>query len=72
MAQVAGASSGDLANALTISSEAMRKLAEAVAADADPGTLNELIAELQADTKFTAAQSVIDGAVAKQCKAGDE
>jgi len=72
MAQVAGASSGDLANALTISSEAMRKLAEAVAADADPGALNELIAELQADTKFTAAQSVIDGAVAEQCKAGDE
>lgn len=72
MARVAAASSGELADALSLSSEAMRNLAKAVVADADPAALNDLIANLQADEAFTAAQGVIDKAVKGQCEAGNE
>jgi hypothetical protein len=65
--RVAGVSGGDLAEALTLSSNAMKNLAEAVAADADPGALNDLIADLEADTAFVSAQSVIDDAVTAEC-----
>lgn len=70
--RVAGVSGGDLAEALTLSSNAMKNLAEAVAADADPGALNKLIADLEADAAFASAQGVIDDAVTAECGEGDE
>ena len=72
MARVAAASSGELADALSLSSEAMRNLAHAVVADADPAALNNLIADLQDDAAFNAAQGVIDEAVKGQCEVGNE
>lgn len=72
MARVAAASSGELADALSLSSEAMRNLAKAVVADADPAALNNLIADLQDDAAFAAAQEVIDKAVNGQCEAGNQ
>ena len=69
---VAQSTNGDLADALNASSEAMSQLATAVAADANPDALNGLIAELQNDTAFVAAQEVIDKAVAGQCGSESE
>ena len=70
--RIADSSSGDLADALRQSGDAMNRLAEAVASGTDPAAFDGLLTELSTDEKFSAAQTVIDEAVASACDEGDE
>lgn len=72
LTRIADSSSGDLADALRQSGDAMNRLAEAVASGTDPAAFDGLLTELSTDEKFSAAQTVIDEAVASACDEGDE
>lgn len=67
MLRIAGSTTGELADALTMSSDAMSRLAEAVANNADPAALDGLLSSLTEDTEFVAAQVTIDDAVTSAC-----
>lgn len=66
--RIAESSSGELADALRQSGDAMTRLARSLEAGTDPGVLEGLMTELSSDEKFSAAQTVIDEAVASSCK----
>lgn len=66
--RIAESSSGELADALRQSGDAMTRLAKSVESGTDPGALEGLMTELSSDEKFSAAQTVIDEAVASSCK----
>lgn len=67
MLRIAGSSTGELADALTMSSDAMSRLADAIANNADPSALDGLLSSLTEDTEFVAAQVTIDDAVTGAC-----
>lgn len=67
MLRIAESSTGELADALTMSSDAMSRLADAIANNADPSALDGLLSSLTEDTEFVAAQVTIDDAVTGAC-----
>lgn len=72
MARIADTASGDLADALRMSGEAMNRVAEAVASETDPNALDGLLSTLSSDADFAAAQETIDEAVSSACAGGGE